>query len=495
MDADVVQRARDDVQYFARVVAGAELWSHQAEVAVSDARYRVILAGRRAGKSRILAVLALHAAFRKPGASVVIVSVGEVASLRVLADVAALAGAPLLRGSVVDELKSSVTLSNGSTIESYPASQRQIRGIGADLLIVDEAAFVPRDIWTAAYPSIADRVQAGARVILASTPWPLADSWFYEWYQRGRDGAEHVSSWYWPSSVNPRIGEAELADLRAGLGEEAYEREVLALWSSESGAYFEPEEIEAAVADYEAMSPERARAASSWDYEAKRKERQFSAVCGVDYGFAADANVATVIAAVDDRGCNPRVVHYVAWAEAHYRLEYAAFVDKMTDIGRSYRVHTWASEVNGVGAAPTQDLRRRLREEGLSGYVFDVWTDHRRKQAGFSRVKSMMQGGTLVLPRDPDLMRELRSLDFTRTDAGSLRIAARTGFHDDRAMSLMQAVSCLRDVPNPESTLGPMYPHTVTGRGVVMPRKPRPREYWSASFTGAQGAERAGAAW
>ena len=53
-------------------------------------------------------------------------------------------------------------MSNGSTIESYPASQRQIRGIGADLLIVDEAAFVPREISTAAYPSIADRVQAGA---------------------------------------------------------------------------------------------------------------------------------------------------------------------------------------------------------------------------------------------------------------------------------------------------------------------------------------------
>src|ERR1017187_2377674 len=113
VDSDVVQRARDDVCYFARVVCGAELWGHQREVATSDARYRVILAGRRAGKSRILAVLALHAAFAKRGVSVVIVSVGEVAALRVLADVAGLAGAPLLAGSVVDELKSAVTLTNG----------------------------------------------------------------------------------------------------------------------------------------------------------------------------------------------------------------------------------------------------------------------------------------------------------------------------------------------------------------------------------------------
>ena len=62
-----------------------------------------------------------------------------------------------------------------------------------------------------------------------------------------------------------------MADLQSGLGAEAYEREVLALWSSESGAYFDPGEIEAAVADYELLSPDQARAASSWDYQAGGK--------------------------------------------------------------------------------------------------------------------------------------------------------------------------------------------------------------------------------
>ena len=118
---------------------------------------------------------------------------------------------------------------------------------------------------------------------------------------------------------------------------------MLALWSSEQGSYFDPGEIEAAVADYELMSPDQARATSSWDYQAGRKERQFSVVAGVDYGFSADANVVTLIAAIDDMGANPRVIHAPIWAEAHYRMEYATFVDRMADIGRSYRVHVWAS--------------------------------------------------------------------------------------------------------------------------------------------------------
>jgi Terminase large subunit, T4likevirus-type, N-terminal len=497
-DQGVIRQARDDITYFARAVCGAPLWPHQAEVATNASRYRVILAGRRAGKSRLLAVLALHAAFRKPGTTVVIVSVGEVASLRVLADVAALTSSPLLAGSVVDELKATVRLSTGSVIESFPASMKQIRGIGADLLILDEAAFIPRDIWSAAYPSVADRVKGGAKVVIASTPWPLADSWFYTWHQRGTAGADPlVTSWHWPSDVNPGIGEAELADMRAGMSEEEYDREILAKWSSEQGTWFTPAEIEAAVAGYELMSPERARQLSPWDARRNERERRYSAVGGIDYGFAADANTVTVISALEDGGANARLIHYVSWMEGHHGMEYEPFVTRLVDISKSYDMRLWASETNGVGSAPTQDLRRRLREEGCGGWVIPVWTDARRKQAGFSKVKSLMQAGTLILPRDPALLRELHALDYERTEAGSMRIAARTGYHDDLSMSLLQAVSCLRPLPNPDTTsFGAAYEHAVTGRGTIMPLSPRPRLHHRLSFTIAEGRERSTAsAW
>ena len=67
----------------------------------------------------------------------VLISAGETASLRVLADVTTLCRTPWLAGSITGELKSTVRLSNGSTITSFPASMRQIRGVSADLLIVD----------------------------------------------------------------------------------------------------------------------------------------------------------------------------------------------------------------------------------------------------------------------------------------------------------------------------------------------------------------------
>jgi len=102
-----------------------------------------------------------------------------------------------------------------------------------------------------------------------------------------------------------------------------------------------------------------------------------------------------------------------------------------------------------------------------------------------------MQAGTLVLPRDPDLMRELPHLDHERTPAGSLQIAARQGSHDDRAMSLLQAASCIRQRANPACTGWPaLYEHVTTGRGTVMPLKPRPVEYSTSHFRSAAGVER-----
>ena len=436
----------------------------------------------RAGKSRLLALLATWTAFRKPGASVVLISAGETASLRVLADVTTLCRSPLLAGSITDELKATVRLSNGSTITSFPASMRQIRGVSADLLVVDEAAFVPRDIWTSALPTIADRVRAGGRVILASTPWPVSDSWFKEFHDRGRNGDPAVASWHLPSSVNPNIGDEELADMQSAMNADEYAREILAEWTSEQGSYFTPEEIELAVCDYQMMPPDEARR-RSWDPLAKAYGLKWVAVGGIDYGFSPDFNTVTLISALDDGGCNKNRVFYVSWMEAHPRLEYSDFVGRLIEIAGGYRVHIWASEINGVGAAPTQDLRRRLREENIPGHVLDVWTNGKRKQAGFSILKSAMQSGTLILPRDADLMRELSHLDYERTPAGSLRIAARQGAHDDRAMSLLQAASCIRQRANVDATgWPPMFDHVVTGRGTFMPVRPRAVEYSTSFF-------------
>ena len=105
-------------------------------------------------------------------------SAGEDAARELLAHCQMLLASPLLAGAVVDENKSQIVLSNGSTIQSVPASSKQVRGKSIDLLIIDEAAFVDDDIWSAAQYTVISRPES--RVVLASTPWGRPDRFFAE---------------------------------------------------------------------------------------------------------------------------------------------------------------------------------------------------------------------------------------------------------------------------------------------------------------------------
>ena len=94
-DLETIQAAKRDPAVFAEVLVGQPLWDHQRAVLASRARYRLVTAGRQVGKSRTLAVAALHQAFSCPRSTTLVVSAGDTAAKRVLADVAALQNAPL----------------------------------------------------------------------------------------------------------------------------------------------------------------------------------------------------------------------------------------------------------------------------------------------------------------------------------------------------------------------------------------------------------------
>ena len=101
-----------------------------------------------------------------------------------------------------------------------------------------------------------------------------------------------------------------------------------------------------------------------------------------------------------------------------------------------------------------------------------MWTDARRKQSGFGKIKMMLQRDLLVLPREPELLKQLRALEFEQMPGGSVKIAVpeRAG-HDDLAMALMQAVSCVRPAPRGPDEIWPRpeLAHTVTASGIRVP--------------------------
>lgn len=84
----------------------------------------------------------------------------------------------LTRGAVVDAFATRVRLANGSQIISLPASQRQVRGYGAGvrLGVLDEAGFMPEELWRAAHYVALDE-RPHSRVLMIGTPWGGAEHW------------------------------------------------------------------------------------------------------------------------------------------------------------------------------------------------------------------------------------------------------------------------------------------------------------------------------
>ena len=458
-DRATVTAARTDPAVFARALVGEELWPHQLEVVRSPARIRAICSGRQAGKSRTLSILALHRAFTSPGARVLVLSAGEDVAKELLATIAALASAPLLAGSVLDENASRLTLSNGSTITCVPASVRQIRSRVVDLLILDEAAFLDEPIWEASKYTILAR--PGSQVVMASTPFGRPDRFFAVSYRAGLaatrvDGYE---SFHWPSTASPLVDRELLETWRRTSTDREYRREVLAEWVDDSGAYFTAEELDSACVDYPLCPPNEAQGRS--------------AVAGVDWGFASDANALVLLTEDKDLTQERKAggpVFAVPWLEEAFRTPYANFIERVVDVGDIWRIGrngrsgysytAVVSEQNGVGAMPTEVLRRRLAERRCGGRVIGVHTDARLKETAFGMLKLWAQQGRLALPRHPALLAQLTALEFETTETGTTRIAVpeRAG-HDDLAMGL-----CLAAHHQAPMDGGTTKPAVVTGQ-------------------------------
>ena len=151
--------------------------------------------GRQVGKSTVISIkAALYALQNKKCSVLVIASVERQAQLlfeKTLAYIHDNYKKDIKLGKD-RPTKHIINLKNGSIIRCLPTglSGYGIRGYTVDLLIADEAAFIPEDVWTAVTPMLA--VTRGIKILL-STPFGKG-GYFYECFKDENYTSFHVSS-------------------------------------------------------------------------------------------------------------------------------------------------------------------------------------------------------------------------------------------------------------------------------------------------------------
>lgn len=206
------------------------LHPRQAEVARDPARFRVLVAGRRWGKSRLGVFLCLDAALRGRRAWWVAPTYAQASvAWRVARPVAAQLG-----DTVVREAERVLRLPAGGEIWFKSADQPDnLRGESIDFLVVDEADFLDGAVWDHVLrPALADRK---GRALFVSTP-NIEGGWFHRLFQRGQRRESDWRSWSFPSETNPYLDPRELAAARAQLPAIVARREFDAEFVSAAGA-------------------------------------------------------------------------------------------------------------------------------------------------------------------------------------------------------------------------------------------------------------------
>lgn len=168
-EAKIQRLAKKDPVVFARYYLGYKPDSWQAEFLRSKAQRIILNCSRQSGKSTTTAILALWEAIHRPKSVIVLDSPSLRQSQELMLKFSEFLTMVDRSVQLDSDTKLSVRFSNGSRVVALPGSEKTIRGISAvTLLVLDEAARIPDDLYGAVRPMLA--VSKG-RLVLLSTPF------------------------------------------------------------------------------------------------------------------------------------------------------------------------------------------------------------------------------------------------------------------------------------------------------------------------------------
>lgn len=420
-----IRKCKEDVAYFAKLVLDIELWPHQLEFMACQSRVVVVASARQVGKSLACAIKAIHKAFSERSKVLVVSSSLRQSGLMFSTIRQFIAESELLRGSLVDDTKTYIKLSNGSELWCLPDSPAQIRGFsGVSVVIVDEANFCSQELLRAVQYSLL--TTPDSQLFMISSPWST-EHWFYRYFQDGQGKKDPaIASFHYTYEASPLIQKDYVERMRDKITEEEYKTEILGEWIGDEDAYLDYGLVESCVADYRLLDPKKADGEILWG--------------GVDWAARGrDDTVVMFIGRVflEDLGLKSEgAVYVVPYFEAFKKTDYSVVIDRIIKLSKRFYISKLVSETNGIGDMPTQTLEKAgLKVEGL-------FTTAQSKVNGYGRMKILMQAGKLFIPREPELLKQLTNLRYAVSDSGaSMSISHSKQYQkDDYSDALMFAL-------------------------------------------------------
>lgn len=369
---------------------------------VDDPRkYKLFLSTRQGGKSFCLSYMAVKEVLTSPrggSALVLCISTGARASSEFLKKVAQMAEAvKVLTDGQITYMASAdkVEFSSGQRIISLPSGNPSaLRGYTAQVVIIDEAAFVenPEDVMQAIGPALTR--DKNAKLVLASTP-AGKNSWFYRTYLKALDDPE----WYVQTTTiedAKRMGlDVDIEGLRQLCPDpDMFQQEYMCVFSSEYSSFIDTTLLE---------------------FSEEPRAKVVASFMGADIGSTGDRTAIADIAELEDGS------YFVRDVTVLHKAEYR---DQLETMKALYEKNGWSSgliDANGIGN-PIAEFANKNISARITGFT---WTAS-NKTPSYENTRSLVFDRKLVFSEH---LRQLVVSDFQNvsrivTEAGVVKYVA-----------------------------------------------------------------------
>lgn len=316
--------------------------------------------------------------------------------------------------------KSRIKLINGSVIHCLPTglSGYGIRGYTIDLLIADEAAFIPEEVWTAVTPMLA--VTKGD-IILLSTPFGKG-GYFYRCFNDPTFTSFHVSS-----EDCPRISNEFLDQERARMSKLQYAQEYLGEFVDELRRFFSTELIQSCMLPYEIPVG-------------------YKPYLGVDVArMGRDDSVLFSVAEKNN-------MLYQLDLEITSKTKLTETTRMILNADQKHNFKRIFIDSGGMGVGVFDPLLEHIQTKrkvipidnasrGLDSDKDDGRKKKLLKEDLYNNLLTLMEQGRLKLKEDPDTALSLKSIQCEYTDAGKMKIF---GNYTHITEALIRAAWCVK---------------------------------------------------
>ena len=401
-----------------RTYKGFKPYLHQADVIaeLKDARGTgkivTVNSSRQKGKSYLISNLLLYFSinFSKTNNYCVSPTLKQSKAIyRVIMD--AIGNSGVVKSKNATDL--TITLINGSTINFKSAEQRDaLRGFTADFLCIDEAAFIPDEIFYLILPWTDAKK---APVLMTSTPF-VKGGFFYQYFNYGLDKTHNTVTINWSDpkykeSIEKILPPEKLEEYRLVLPSNVFKTEYLGEFLDDDGAVF--------IGLKDILC----------DTAITATDRLF---VGLDFSNQGE-NDYTVISIFNDKGNQVYIKYFNNTSPLGQIVKIVKELEPLAD-----QIDVIACELNSIGT-PYTDLIKE-KSQILEDKVLGFQTSNTSKNAIVLNMQTAIENKNVTLLPDEKEIREFGYFTATyNPKTRNVSYAAPQGLNDDTVMATLIA--------------------------------------------------------